>query len=189
MTRNKWTSFLTVGMALGLFVLLSGSEAPPPRASDKTGGSDQKSLPAEGRLPSVEEARGQARLLHDALHATLQIVHHQYFREGQGLPLPARTLKVVFADLERRRQVQLRWLVVNAEAMNVDHKPRTEFEKEAANAIAAGKTEVERVEDGVYRHAGTITLAGECLTCHLPSRTGTKDRAAGLVISMRVKPD
>jgi hypothetical protein len=30
-------------------------------------------------------------------------------------------------------------------------------------------------------------LSSECLKCHLPNRTSTKDRAAGLVITMPVR--
>lgn len=144
--------------------------------------------PANARLPALEEARGRAKLLHESMHATLQVVHHEYFREDKGISIPAATLKRVFKELATRQQVELRWLAVNAQAMNVDHKPRTDFEHQAVRALAAGKEEFELVEEGVYRHVGVITLTSDCLKCHLPNRTSTKDRAAGLVIAMRIKP-
>ena len=136
---------------------------------------------------TLEEARGRARLLHETVHATLQIVHLQYYREDEGLIIPARTMKAVFDEVARARKVQMHWLVVNAKAMNVDHNPRDEFERNAAQSLASGKREVDLLEHGVYRYAGAITLSSECLKCHLPNRTSTKDRAAGLVITMPVR--
>jgi hypothetical protein len=96
-------------------------------------------------------------------------------------------LKGVFRELAARQRVELRWLVVDAEAMDVAHNPRNEFEKNAVKALASGKDEYERAENGIYRHVGAITLASECLKCHLPSRTSSKDRSAGLIITMPVE--
>jgi hypothetical protein len=135
---------------------------------------------------TVQEARARARLLHEAFHATLQIVHHQYYREDEGLLLPARTLRTVFGEMARRKSVSLRWLAVEGQAMNVDHEARDEFEREAVKRLAAGKGEHERFSDGVYRYAGAITLSSECLKCHVPNRKSTEDRTAGLLITMPV---
>ena len=140
-------------------------------------------------LPNLEEARGRARLLHETIHATLQIVHHRYFREDEGIPVPAFTLKSVFAELATQSKVKLRWLAVNAQAMSVDHEPQDEFEREAAKALAAGQEEFELAEQDVYRHAAAITLKSECLKCHLPNRKSTEPRLAGLVISMPIRAD
>lgn len=137
-------------------------------------------------LASADEARGQARLLHETIHATLQVVHQEYYREDEGLALPAAAFKSVFRELADRQQVELRWLVVNAQAMNVAHNPRDEFEKNAVKALAAGRQEYELIENAVYRHAGAITLSSECLKCHLPNRTSTQARTAALVITMPV---
>ena len=139
----------------------------------------QKTLAA-----TVDEARERARLLHETFHATLQFVHHEYYRPDQKLAIPATTLKRVFDELATSRNVKLRWLAVNAQAMNVDHIAEDEFEKAAVMALTKGQEEFSQVEDGVYRHAGAITLSSECLKCHLPRRTSTKDRTAALVISI-----
>ena len=40
--------------------------------------------------------------------------------------------------------------------MGVNHEPRTEFEKQAAKEVPAGKEEFETVEKGYYRRAGSI---------------------------------
>lgn len=141
---------------------------------------------APSKLPSVEEARGRARLLHEAVHATLQVVHLEYYREDESLELPAATLKLVFRELAERHKVELRWLAVNAEAMNVEHKPRDAFEAKAVEVLASGKDEYEAIAEGSYRLASTITLSSDCLKCHLPNRRSNKARAAGLVIAMPV---
>jgi hypothetical protein len=166
-------------------IALAAFALPPEKIAQKP--AEQNGAETEP-LPSQVEARGRARLLHEAMHSTLQIVHHRYFREDEGIPIPAMTLKSVFAEIETSRKVKLRWIAVEAPAMSIDHEPQDEFEREAAKAIAAGK-EYELVENGVYKHAALITLKSECLKCHLPNRKSTDPRAAGLVISMPIKTD
>jgi hypothetical protein len=137
-------------------------------------------------LPSVEEARQRAKLLHGTIHDTLQIVHARYFRDGERLMLPAAVLKDVFDEMEERDGVILRWLVVEGRSMDIDHEPKDEFEKAAARALASGKDQYESSEAGVYRYAGPITLGADCLKCHMPNRSSNKERTAGLLISMPV---
>src|SRR5690606_38399994 len=132
-------------------------------------------------------ARRQAELLHDAIDSTLDVVHHQFYREDEGLPIPAASLKDVFAELQRRRNVRLRWLAVDAQPMNTDHKPANDFEKQAVQAIAAGGKVVEQANGNVYQRVAPIKLGSECLKCHLPSRTSTENRTAALIVSMKVR--
>lgn len=177
-----------LAIASSLTLIAIGSGMMPTDESDKTSNAvrEVKSAAEDRQLPSVDEARGRAKLLHETIRATLKVVHHEYYREDQKLPIPARTLKSVFRELSNSQQVNLRWLAVNAQAMNVGHNPQDEFERDAVEELAAGKATHELAENGVYRYAGTITLTSECLKCHLPHRTSTKDRAAGLLISMPV---
>jgi hypothetical protein len=137
--------------------------------------------------PTAAEAQGRAELLHETFHAVLQVVHHQYYREDEGLAIPAATLKKVFGELASRKQVEVRWLAVNAAAMNTDHLPRNDFERKAVEAITAGKDEYVAVERDFLRRAAPITLSSECLKCHAPRRTSTEDRFAGLVISIPIR--
>lgn len=175
----RWMAMLA---ALGFgFVALLDADEP----SAATGKSDDAQRPH----PSVAEARGRAELLHESIHATLQAVHHQYFSEDEGIVIPAITLKSVFRELARHQQVEVRWLAVNAQAMNVDHEPRDDFEKAAAKAIAAGADHFDAAENGMYRRVGAITLESECLKCHLPTRNSVTERAAGLFIAMPVKAE
>jgi len=162
----------------------------PSGGADEVAPGKPKTVTIEDHSPAtVEEARARARLLHETFHVTLRVVHRQYYREDEGLLIPSATLKTVFKELEDRWNVKARWLAVNAQAMDIDHSPQDEFEKNAAKALTEGKKEYETVQDGVYRHVGLIVLSSECLKCHLPTRTSTEDRAAGLVIAMPVKQE
>lgn len=144
-----------------------------------------------GSTPTVDEARDRARILHETIHGALQVVHRDFFDEDAVRTLPSQSLEDVFLELERSFGVSIRWISVNAKAMNVDHEPRDEFEKKAAKALAAGRQEYESFEageadaPGEYRHAGKIRLASQCLKCHVPNRTSTEDRIAGLTIRMQ----
>lgn len=142
--------------------------------------------PAVARA-TIEDARRQAQILHTAMHATLQTVHHRYYREDEGLPIPAAILKDVFAEVEKEQQVKLRWLAVEGQAMNSEHKPRDSFETDAFQALTSGMGAFERAEHGVYRRAAAIKLTNHCLKCHVPDRKSTADRTAGLIIAIPIR--
>lgn len=55
------------------------------------------------KLLSVNEARGQARVLHDVLHSTLLIVHRKYYREDEKLPIPSSMLDDVFEEMQQNK--------------------------------------------------------------------------------------
>lgn len=135
---------------------------------------------------SLKDARRQAEILHTAMHSTLQAVHHRFYREDEGLPIPAAILKDVFAELEAEQHVKLRWLAVEGQAMNSDHKPQGTFENDAVKALKSGKQSFEHSENGVYRRVGSITLTNHCLKCHVPDRQSTENRTAGLIIAIPI---
>jgi hypothetical protein len=168
-------SLLAAGAAIGMI-----SQA---IAADE---SDSAPTAPRADRPTLDEARSRAALLHDALHATLTTVHHEYYREDEGLTIPAATLKNVFAELESRHGAKLRWLAVNAQAMNTDHQAKDEFERQAVKSLTAGKPFHEAVADGQYRRAAPIILTNDCLKCHLPNRTSTAARKAALVITQEL---
>jgi hypothetical protein len=169
MHRTLLTLVIVTGLASAMF-------AAPPDTTE----------PAAA-FPTPDEARGRAELLHDALGDLLQVVHHEYYRLDEGLTLPAAAFRTVFADVARKRKVELRWLAVNAPPMNVDHKAGSEFEQQAVKALASGAEHFERIEDGVYRRAARIMLESECLKCHVPNRRSTEARIAALVISLPIR--
>lgn len=141
----------------------------------------------ENRPATIAEARGRSRVLHETMHGVLQVMHRDFFREDEGLAIPSRSLEDVFKELARSYDVQLRWLAVNADAMNVDNEAKTEFERNAVKELAAGKQEFEATTGDTYRYAGAVRLASQCLKCHVPRRTSTADRTAALVISMPLR--
>lgn len=178
MRRQLLMTVFCLGIASHVLFMAIGEDAVPPKAT-----SDAKDEPAS----TEQDARGRARLLHEAIHATLQFVHEEYYREDQRLALPASTLERVFGELATRRNVKLRWLAVNAKPMNVEHNPQDDFEKAAVAALTAGQDEFDRVENDVYRYSGAITLTSDCLKCHFPGRTSNKPRTAALAITIPLK--
>ncbi|MBN9522127.1 hypothetical protein J0H58_27015 [bacterium] len=146
--------------------------------------------PPEVKRVSPAAARDRAELLHGVFADTLGVVHHHYFRR-EGAVLPSRALEDVFAKLDRQSGTKARWIAVNTPAMSVNHEPATAFEKSAAAALAGGKTEFSRVENGYYLRAGAIPLGGGCVGCHTRQAPGADKtpRMAALVIAIPVKDE
>lgn len=168
-----------VALSISVFAIAGSEEAPKSQAVDA-------SVTTAVVRPSLDEARRQAELLHATVHATLQHVHHRYYREDEGLPIPAAILKDVFGELEKEQHVKLRWLAVEGQAMNSDHKAQGSFENEAVKALKAGKQNLEHAENGLFRRVGAITLTNHCLKCHVPDRKSTENRKAGLIIAIPI---
>jgi len=149
---------------------------------------DKKTPPIEeqDRVPVVV-ARDRAKLMHDIYTATLEVMHHRYFHREKAV-VPARAMEDVFAEMKLTSKAEARWIAVNLRAMSIDHEPETEFEKQAARDITAGKTDIELIEGGYYRRATVIPLTDGCIACHEGTfRQPTKTpKYAGLVISIPV---
>lgn len=139
----------------------------------------------EAAPAGLATARARARLLHTVYAATLDAMHHHYFRRDRAV-LPARAMEDIFGEVERETKVKAKWIAVNTKAMSTHHEPDSAFEKEAARVLGDGKAEYEAVEDGVYRRAGAIPLAAGCIGCHvgLFARETKTPRVSGLVISI-----
>ena len=136
--------------------------------------------------PSQAAARMQAQLLHATLHQMLHAVHDSYYREDEGLPIPAAVLSRTFPALSAEHSVKLRWLAVDGIAMNTDHRPQDAFERAAVAALKGGQGSFEQLEGQRFRRAGAIRLAAHCLKCHVPDRRSTADHTAGLIIEMQL---
>jgi hypothetical protein len=138
----------------------------------------------------VAEARIRCRLLHETIHGSLQVMHRDFFRDGRptGGNIPSKSLEDVFGELEKAWAVNVKWLAVDTEAMNPDHRPNTDFDQLAVKGIAEGLDRYEAADDkGVFHYAGRITLGNQCLKCHVPDRRSLEDRKAAIVISMPAK--
>lgn len=187
----KSRTVLSLGsVGLGVLAWLIVFVGPGMRPVSPLSAADEalKSESVEAMDPdTVREARGRARLLHEMVHGSLQVMHRDFFREDEGLQIPSKSLDDVFAVLADRFQVKVRWLAVNAEPMSVDHKPQDDFENEAVQALASGKSEYDALEGDAFRFAGLIRLPSQCLKCHVPRRTSNKERAAAVAITLPLK--
>lgn len=145
---------------------------------------------AKASYPTTEaEALGRARWLHEAIHGSLQVMHRDFFGDGDediGLSLPSQSLEDVFKEMSRSWSVEIRWLGVNA-THNDDHLPINRFEEEAVEAFLEGKTEYSKTQDNQLRYAGAITLHNQCLKCHVPNRASMENRLAALSITMPLR--
>lgn len=134
------------------------------------------------KSPKVAAAREQAKLMHSIYAVTLDVIHERYFRNDRST-VPARALEDVFEEIGRQRNIQARWIGVNARTMSLPHEPKDAFERNAAQAIREGKGEFEAVEAGFYRRAEGIPLSAGCLSCHGTFGVEPKTpRFAGLVL-------
>jgi hypothetical protein len=194
MNLRLGTSLCVVSGVTGLLCVAWVSSAEPP--GDSTDGSKsagkQVSVepPDDQNRVSVTAARDCAKLMHSIYAATLDTIHHHYFRSDRSV-LPARAMEDVFAEMARQSQVKARWISVNTKAMSIHHEPQNEFERQAAAELAAGKAEFELVENGVYHRAGPIPLGAGCVGCHTKifASPAKSPRFAGLVISVPVNDD
>ena len=150
---------------------------------------DQPSVQQSDRLAhatTVSEARSRALLLHEMVNGTLQIMHRDFFDDDNTHVIPSASLKDVFREMEKGFDVQLKWLTVNTDIVNLDHQAKTDFEKTAVKSLAAGKPIAEAVTADRYQFAGAIRLGSQCLKCHVKLRNSNEDRTAGLVITMPI---
>ena len=174
-------------VALVLCAEPAGDAADQPKDSRKAAA--DKPADPKHRV-SVAAARERAKLMHDIYDTTLDVMHRHFFRR-EGSVLPARAMEDIFADMARQSSIQSRWISVNTKAMSIHHEPQTEFEKQAAKEIAAGKEDFELVEKGYYQRVGRISLGGGCVSCHTNqfSSPSTTPKFAGLVIRIPVNDE
>ncbi|MGH7139928.1 MAG: c-type heme family protein [Pirellulales bacterium] len=189
LTRLSWFGGATA--AIGVAFALCGEPV-----GEATGNSPTSEAPADEQTPqdgerlSVARARERAKLMHNVYVSTLEMLHDRYFHTNRAV-VPARAMEDVFAEMARQSQVASNWISVNTRAMSIGHEPKTEFEKKAAQELAAGKDQYEVVEDGLYRRAGPVPLSGGCISCHagFGAAPPKSPRFAGLVIAIPVKDE
>ncbi len=178
---------------MGVLYMAASLRAEPPDATS----SDPNKKPAkaaaqvdDSKRVTLEVARDRAKVMHEIYEATLDVMHHRYFHRERSV-VPARAMEDVFLQIKRQSQVEARWISVNLKPMSIDHEPTSDFEKQAAREIAAGKLELEAVEEGYYRRAGVIPLSSGCVGCHagLSKEATQSPKYAALVISVPVVTD
>jgi len=193
--KNRFVALIAViGLLGACFVTADDAEkttdspatASAPVEPDVAGKGDKST---EDEIPrvSLEVARDRARLMHDLYSSTLDAMHHRYFH-GDRAMVPARAMEDVFKEMQRRDHSQSRWISASFSPMSIDHEPKSDFEKLAAEKIAKGEELVESVDEGYYRRAGSISLNRGCISCHsgVFASTSSDAKFAGLVISIPV---
>lgn len=177
-----------VAVTTGVLCVTFGlcGESPSDAAKSPKNKQDVAPVKESDRVP-VAAARERAKLMHDIYDATLEVMHRHFFRREQSV-LPARAMEDIFTDMARQSSIQTRWIAVNTKAMSINHEPETDFEKQAAKEITAGKESFELVAEGYYQRAGRISLGGGCLSCHSNqfSPPSASAKYAGLVIRIPV---
>ena len=121
-----------------------------------------------------EEARSRAKLLHEMVRGALQIMHRDFFDEENSHAIPSASLEDVFHEMGKSYDVQMKWLTVNTDLVNVDHQAKSAFEKAAVKELAAGKQMAEKIEERSYQYAGAIRLGSQCLESHRRSHKQMK---------------
>ncbi len=116
----------------------------------------------------------QPELLHEMVRGALQIMHRDFFDEENSHAIPSASLEDVFHEMGKSYDVQMKWLTVNTDLVNVDHQAKSAFEKAAVKELAAGKQMAEKIEERSYQYAGAIRLGSQCLKCHVQRRSGRK---------------
>ena len=115
---------------------------------------------------SLEEARRTVSLLHDVYLTTLRHVHRR-FPVSAGQPVVAAlVIRDIQKELSSRGPVRSRFLAVDTRAMNPDHNPKDDFEREAVSALRRGSSRVEAIDGDQLRVATTVSLGGDCFPCH-----------------------
>lgn len=184
-----------IGLAGVLCLRFAIAEEPAPadkkaaRSRPDGAGTEDETKEAAPRV-SLDVARSRAQLMHDIYAATLDTMHHRYFR-GDRATVPARAMIDVFKEMEHRNGSRSRWISASFEPMSIDHKPTSAFEKQASRKISRGADVVETIEDGFYRRAGSIPLGGGCISCHggFSAIRSDSPKFAGLIISIPVNED
>ena len=188
---------ISAGMLCGTAVVLClsvtlcaepfAAETTPSKGS--TAAASDSNVDDNLRVP-VAVARDRAKVMHDLYATTLTVMHHRYFH-GDRAVVPARAMEDIFSEIKQQSAVDARWISVNTKAMSVNHEPKSDFEKKAADEIIAGKTEYETVDGGYFRHAGAIRLGSGCISCHggFFKEQGKTPKFAALVISVPVNND
>ena len=196
---NDKLTWSLIGTAMIAILAWSGREpttdnslvrADPDQVTQNAGAVDDDQADLAAALPhTVDEARARARLLHEAFHGALQIMHRDFFREEQRLAIPSKSLTDVFREMKRTHRVELRWMAVNTNVMNIEHEPRDDFDRAAVKALSGDKDEFDQLVDGQFRYAGSVHLSASCVKCHVRSRTSNDSRKAALMITIPLETD
>jgi hypothetical protein len=84
------------------------------------------------------EARARALLLYESIRGTLQVVHRDFFNDEDSTAIPSASFEDVFKEISQSYNVQLKWLNVETDVVNIDHQPEGDFEETAVIELKRG---------------------------------------------------
>ena len=126
--------------------------------------------------PAVERAREQVRMLDDLYKNAVVSVTKRYVREQDKQPA-IMVAKDVFGAMRSQGWHSAKLVDATGDPLNEDNAPKTDFEKEAARAVNAGKPYIDRVVgEGKDRRllAATVVpvVMQKCADCHNHKKVG-----------------
>lgn len=189
--RRRHAIWANIAIVAGSILVSAASDdsIPATQPVSDTAPEERESKTDNIEIPrvSMAVARDRAKLMHTIYLATLEVMHDRYFHADRAI-VPARAMEDVFAQIDDQTGAKANWISVNLKAMSINHEPKTDFERQAAREIAAGKSEVEEIDGGIYRRATAIPMAGGCISCHggLFKQQTRTEKFAGLVITIPV---
>lgn len=124
----------------------------------------------------VDEARIVIKLLDDLYKYAVVFMTENYVKDPGAVPA-ATTAKEVFKEMEKKGWHSARVITATERFFNPDNKPKDDFEKEAVQALSAGKDYFEKVEtqegQKVLRAATPLPLVmAQCKFCHVYAKEG-----------------
>lgn len=191
LNRRRHAIWANIAIVAGSILVSAASDdsIPATQPVSDTAPEERESKTDNIEIPRVSRAvaRDRAKLMHTIYLATLEVMHDRYFHADRAI-VPARAMEDVFAQIDDQTGAKANWISVNLKAMSINHEPKTDFERQAAREIAAGKSEVEEIDGGIYRRATAIPMAGGCISCHggLFKQQTRTEKFAGLVITIPV---
>ena len=126
--------------------------------------------------PAVERAREQVKMLDDLYQNAVVSITTRYVRAQDKQPA-IMVAKDVFGAMKKQGWHSAKLVDATGEPMNEANAPQTDFEKEAARAVNAGKPYIDRVVgEGKERRllAATVVpvVMQKCADCHTHKKVG-----------------
>lgn len=129
--KNVFVHFRLLPVLLLASALVFGDENQP---------TSQSKSEIEISPPSnPEEARSRAKLLREMVRGALQVSIVISSTKKNAHAIPSASLEDVFHEMGKSYDVQMKWLTVNTDLVNVDHQAKSAFEKAAVKELAEGK--------------------------------------------------
>jgi hypothetical protein len=136
----------------------------------------QRQAVEESADPALERTREQVKMLDDLYKNAVVSITKRYVANQDGKPA-IMVAQDIFGAMQKQGWHSAKLVAATDEPLNEDNAPSTEFEKDAAKAINAGKPYFDRVVgEGKGRRllAATVVpvVMKKCAECHINKKVG-----------------